>query len=106
MVNAFLIQLYIPAQFLGCAVPRGQAEPDDLDRMFALLGKREARWPTSGRTGVAVRDGVVRFERVSFGLRATAPVSCMRRASRFRPARRWRLSGARAPGKKHVGALL
>jgi ABC-type transport system involved in Fe-S cluster assembly fused permease/ATPase subunit len=47
MINAFLIQLYIPLELPGRAVPRGQAEPDRPGPHVQPARAPEARWPTA-----------------------------------------------------------
>jgi len=106
MVNAFLIQLYIPLNFLGCCcIRRGQAEPDRPGSHVRAGCNASARWPTQGRTGVAGarwRGGVSSACRLPTSRRAR---SCHDVASRFRPARRWPLSAHRAPARARLARL-
>jgi ABC-type transport system involved in Fe-S cluster assembly fused permease/ATPase subunit len=44
MVNAFMIQLYIPLNFLGVIYREIKQSLTDLDKMFTLMD-RSARWP-------------------------------------------------------------
>jgi ABC-type multidrug transport system fused ATPase/permease subunit len=48
MVNAFMIQLYIPLNFLGVLYREIKQSLTDLDKMFTLMD-RSARWPTPRR---------------------------------------------------------
>ena len=41
-----MIQLYIPLNFLGVIYREIKQALTDLDKMFALLERRTARWPT------------------------------------------------------------
>jgi ATP-binding cassette subfamily B protein len=65
MINAFLIQLYIPLNFLGVLYREVKQSLTDLDRMFGLL-ERERE--------VQVGAGVVRFEDVRFSYDANRPI--------------------------------
>jgi ATP-binding cassette, subfamily B, heavy metal transporter len=67
MVNAFMIQLYIPLGFLGTLYREIKQSLTDLDKMFALLEREREIADTPGAPPLQVRDGVVRFEDVHFG---------------------------------------
>ena len=67
MVNAFMIQLYIPLNFLGVLYREIKQALTDLDKMFGLLERRREVDDAPGAAELQVRDGVVRFEDVRFG---------------------------------------
>ncbi len=66
MVNAFMIQLYIPLNFLGVIYREIKQALTDLDKMFTLLDKNREIDDTAGALPLQVSAGHVRFEHVNF----------------------------------------
>ncbi len=66
MINAFMIQLYIPLNFLGVIYRELKQSLTDLDKMFVLLEKNREVDDRPGATPLRVTEGRVRFEHVSF----------------------------------------
>jgi ABC-type transport system involved in Fe-S cluster assembly fused permease/ATPase subunit len=67
LINAVMIQLYIPLNFMGMVYREIKQGLVDLETMFALLGETPEIEDKPGARPLDVRDGTVRFENVSFG---------------------------------------
>ncbi|MDM0011146.1 ABC transporter ATP-binding protein/permease [Variovorax sp. J22P168] len=74
MVNAFMIQLYIPLNFLGVIYREIKQSMTDLDRMFVLLEKEREVRDAPGAQPLAGHDSSVRFEDVSFAYESARPI--------------------------------
>ena len=74
MINGFMIQLYIPLNFLGMMYREIKQALTDLDKMFCLLEREREVADQPGAPALAVRAGVVRFEGVHFAYDAARPI--------------------------------
>jgi ATP-binding cassette subfamily B protein len=74
MVNAFMIQLYIPLGFLGVLYREIKQSLTDLDKMFRLMDREREVADAPGAPDLQVSEGVVRFENVEFGYEAARPI--------------------------------
>jgi ATP-binding cassette subfamily B protein len=74
MINAFLIQLYIPLNFLGVLYREVKQSLTDLDRMFLLLERDREVADAPGAPPLVVHEGVVRFEDVRFAYEPDRPI--------------------------------
>ncbi|WPB57813.1 ABC transporter ATP-binding protein/permease [Xylophilus sp. GOD-11R] len=76
MVNAFMIQLYLPLGFLGVIYREVKQSLTDLDRMFGLLEtQREvADAPGARPLAVPAEGASVRFEDVDFAYHPSRPI--------------------------------
>ncbi len=69
MVNAFLIQLYIPLNFFGSIFREIKHCLTDTERMFDLLEEVPEIDERAGARPLTVGNGSIRFEHVDFGYR-------------------------------------
>jgi len=67
LVNGFMIQMYVPLNFLGVLYREIKQALTDMDRMFRLLEQQREVADSPGALPLAVRGGEIRFERVNFG---------------------------------------
>jgi ATP-binding cassette, subfamily B, heavy metal transporter len=74
MVNAFMIQLYIPLNFLGVIYREIKQALVDLDKMFTLLEKNREVDDVAGAKPLQVSAGHVRFDNVSFAYDPSRPI--------------------------------
>jgi len=66
LVNAFLIQLSIPLNFLGMVYREVKQALINIERMFALLGQPQEVQDAPGAGPLVVSGGEVRFDHVDF----------------------------------------
>ncbi|GER13255.1 ABCB family ABC transporter ATP-binding protein/permease [Variovorax boronicumulans] len=74
MVNAFMIQLYIPLNFLGVIYREIKQSLTDLDKMFVLMEKEREVRDAPGAQPLAGTDSTIRFEDVSFAYEPDRPI--------------------------------
>ena len=74
MVNAFMIQLYIPLNFLGVIYREIKQALTDLDKMFTLLDRNREVDDVPGALPLAVTQGHVRFDDVHFAYDPARPI--------------------------------
>ncbi|WPG38442.1 ABC transporter ATP-binding protein/permease [Variovorax sp. EBFNA2] len=74
MVNAFMIQLYIPLNFLGVIYREIKQSLTDLDKMFVLMEKEREVRDAPGAQPLAGINSTIRFEDVSFAYEPDRPI--------------------------------
>jgi len=67
LVNAFMIQLYVPLNFLGVLYREVKQALADMERLFALIDEHREVEDAPGARVLRVAGGEVRFDGVDFG---------------------------------------
>ncbi len=70
LINTFMLQLYIPLNFLGVVYRELKQALTDMDRMFTLLGAEREIPDQPGAMPLAVRGAEVEFRHASFAYEA------------------------------------
>jgi ABC-type transport system involved in Fe-S cluster assembly fused permease/ATPase subunit len=66
MINAMMIQLYQPLNFMGMVYREIKQAVIDIERMFAILAREPEIEEKPGAKPLAIKRGAIRFENVSF----------------------------------------
>lgn len=74
MLNAFLIQLYIPLSFIGSVYRDINHALVDMEKLFALLAQVPSQTESPTARALTLRGGRVCFEHVVFGYHAERPI--------------------------------
>jgi ABC-type transport system involved in Fe-S cluster assembly fused permease/ATPase subunit len=74
MINAMMVQLYIPLNFMGMVYREIKQATIDIEEMFQVLGKNPEIADRPGAKPLLVTKGEVRFEDVRFAYEANRPI--------------------------------
>ncbi|MEQ1611576.1 MAG: ABC transporter ATP-binding protein/permease, partial [Hyphomicrobiaceae bacterium] len=74
MINAMLIQLYIPLNFMGMIYREIKQGLVDLETMFTLLSENPEIEDKPGAKALEVKGGTIRFDNVSFAYDPVRPI--------------------------------
>jgi ABC-type transport system involved in Fe-S cluster assembly fused permease/ATPase subunit len=106
MVNAFMIQLYIPLGFLGVIYREIKQSLTDLDKMFTLMEKEREIADVPGAQPIQISTSpAVKFENVSFAYDAARPI--LKEVSfEIPPGKTVAVVGSSGAGKSTLARLL
>lgn len=74
MINAMMIQLYTPLNFMGMVYREIKQAVIDIEIMFSLLERKPEITDSPSARPLQVRAGAIRFENVSFAYEAARPI--------------------------------
>ena len=74
MINAMMIQLYTPLNFMGMVYREVKQAIIDIEIMFSLLARKPEITDNPGAPPLQVRAGTIRFENVSFAYEPARPI--------------------------------
>jgi ATP-binding cassette subfamily B protein len=74
MINAMMIQLYTPLNFMGMVYREIKQAIIDIEIMFSLLARKPEITDKPGAQPLRVRAGTIRFENISFAYEPARPI--------------------------------
>jgi ATP-binding cassette, subfamily B, heavy metal transporter len=74
MINAMMIQLYQPLNFMGMVYREIKQAVIDIEKMFGILGRDPEIEDKPGAKSLIVSQGAIRFENVSFAYEPARPI--------------------------------
>lgn len=105
MVNAFLLQMFIPLNFLGVVYAQLKHSLSDMDSMFRLLDTAAEVRDRPDAEPLVVDGGAVRFENVSFAYSPDRPI-LYEVEFEVPPGRKVAVVGPSGAGKSTLARLL
>lgn len=105
MVNAYMIQLFLPLNFLGFVYREIRRALTDLENMLGLLKREPQIVDTPDAKPLALAKGAIQFNRVEFGYQSQRPI--LQQLSFNVPAgSKVAIVGASGAGKSTIARLL
>ncbi|GGB50540.1 ABC transporter [Oceanisphaera marina] len=105
LINAFMMQLFLPLNFLGFVYREMKGSMANVERMFALLRRAPLIKDDVNAGSLAVSQGQIEFRDVSFGYGPERPI-LDRVSFTVRPQQKVAVVGASGAGKSTLVKLL
>lgn len=105
LINAFMMQLFLPLNFLGFVYREMKGSMANVERMFALLRRAPVIKDDENAGSLAVSQGQIEFRDVSFGYGPERPI-LDRVSFTVRPRQKVAVVGASGAGKSTLVKLL
>ncbi|HEY0921391.1 MAG TPA: ABC transporter ATP-binding protein/permease [Rheinheimera pacifica] len=105
MVNAYMIQLFLPLNFLGFVYREIRRALTDLENMLGLLKRKPDITDAADATTLQLANGSIRFQQVDFAYQSERPI-LQQLSFTVPPGSKVAIVGASGAGKSTIARLL